>query len=247
MVAMIQLDNVSVSYKLPNERIHSIKEYVIRCLKCKVNFHQFHALRDINLVVNEGEVLGILGHNGAGKSTMLKVIARVLRPTKGRVLLRGRVFPLLELGAGFDMELTGRENVYLNSAILGFSKADTRARFNRIVAFAGLEEFIDTPVRNYSTGMVSRLGFAIATDVQPEILIVDEVLSVGDAEFQQRSNERMQQFCKNGTTILLVTHNLKAMEKMCHRALWLDHGELKHIGLTQDVIAAYTSKQVADT
>jgi ABC-2 type transport system ATP-binding protein len=245
MVAMIQLDNVSVSYKMPNERIHSIKEYVIRRLKCKVNYHQFHALKDIDLLVNEGEVLGLLGHNGAGKSTMLKVIARVLRPTKGRVRLHGRVFPLLELGAGFDMELTGRENVYMNSAILGFSKADTRLRFERIVAFAGLEEFIDTPVRNYSTGMVSRLGFAIATDVQPEILIVDEVLSVGDSEFQQRSSKRMKQFCDNGTTILLVTHNLEAMAKMCHRAVWLDHGELKKIGPTDEVIKAYTHKQVA--
>jgi ABC-2 type transport system ATP-binding protein len=245
MVPMIELDNVSVNYEMPSEHVHSIKEYVIRRLKRKINFHQFHALKNIDLIVNQSEVMGILGPNGAGKSTMLKVIARVLRPTKGRVRLYGRVFPLLELGAGFDIELTGRENIYMNSAILGFNRVSTRARFDRIVAFAGLEEFIDTPVRNYSTGMVSRLGFAIATDVQPEILIVDEVLSVGDAEFQTRSSERINQFCKNGTTILLVTHDMHTIEKMCHRAIWLDHGQIKKTGIAQEVVAAYSNRVAA--
>ncbi len=170
----------------------------------------------------------------------MKVIARVLRPTSGRVRLYGRVFPLLELGAGFDMELTGRENIYLNSAILGFKKADVKYRFDRMVSFAGLEEFIDTPVRNYSTGMISRLGFAIATDIQPEVLIIDEVLSVGDADFQKRSGERIQKFCAGGTTVILVSHDLETIEKMCERAAWMHHGEIKKVGGVSEVIGAYT-------
>jgi ABC-2 type transport system ATP-binding protein/lipopolysaccharide transport system ATP-binding protein len=207
-----------------------------------MSHHQFHALNNVNLEVKPGEVLGIIGHNGAGKSTLLKVIARVLRPTKGRVILRGRISPLLELGAGFDPELTGRENIYLNSAILGFSKKDITARFNRIVEFAELQEFIDTPVRNYSTGMVSRLGFSVATDVQPEVLIVDEVLSVGDSDFQKRCSERITDFRKNGTTILLVSHDLEAVQKMCDRVGWLEQGELKMCGDPLAVIAEYKKK-----
>ena len=169
MEPIIQLEHVSVHYKIPNLKVGSIKEYIVKVLQRKMFYHQFHALNNVTLHVNPGEILGIIGHNGAGKSTLLKVIARVLRPTKGRVILRGHISPLLELGAGFDPELTGRENIFLNSAILGFSKKDIKARFDRIVEFAELQEFIDTPVRNYSTGMVSRLGFSVATDVQPEV------------------------------------------------------------------------------
>ena len=240
MDTVIHLENVSVNYRLAKERVHSFKEYIISKVKGKMQYEYFHALKNVTLAVKEGEILGLIGHNGAGKSTLLKVIARVLRPTSGRVRLRGRVFPLLELGAGFDPELTGRENIYLNSAILGFKKADICARFDRIVAFAGLEEFIDTPVRNYSTGMVSRLGFAIATDIQPEVLIIDEVLSVGDAEFQKRSGERIQTFCSGGSTILLVSHDLETLEKMCHRLAWIHHGEIKKEGMAHSVIEAYT-------
>jgi ABC-2 type transport system ATP-binding protein len=239
MEPMIQLENVSVSYKIPNMRVNSIKEYVINLLQRKMSYHQFHALNNVSLHVNPSEVLGLIGHNGAGKSTLLKVIARVLRPTKGRVILRGRISPLLELGAGFDPELTGRENIFLNSAILGFSKKDIHTRFDRIVAFAGLEEFIDSPVRNYSTGMSSRLGFSVATDVQPEILIVDEALSVGDADFQKRCADRISGFRKQGTTILLVSHDLEAIQSMCDRVGWLHHGELKGLGKPEDVIPLY--------
>ncbi|HIE57379.1 MAG TPA: ABC transporter ATP-binding protein, partial [Anaerolineales bacterium] len=171
-------------------------------------------MKNINLQVYPGEVLGIIGSNGAGKSTLLKVIARVLQPTEGRVRIRGRVSPLLELGAGFDAELTGRENIYLNSAILGFSRRNVDQRFDRIVEFSGLQEFIDAPVRTYSTGMGARLGFAVATDVQPEILIVDEILGVGDTSFQKKSFERIQSFQANGSTILLVTHSLQKVREM---------------------------------
>lgn len=239
MTNMIELDNVTVNYKLASERVHSFKEYVISKLKRKISYEYFHALKNVSLEIKAGEVFGLIGDNGAGKSTLLKVVARVLRPTTGRVRLHGRVFPLLELGAGFDMELTGRENVYLNSAILGFKKSDVTSRFDRMVSFAGLEEFIDTPVRNYSTGMVSRLGFAIATDIQPEVLIIDEVLSVGDADFQKRSGERIQKFCAGGTTVILVSHALDTIAKMCDRAAWLRHGEIKKVGKTNDVIAEY--------
>lgn len=236
---VIHLENVSVRFRLPKERIYSVKEFVIRWLQRRVVYHDFFALTDVNLDVMPGEVFGVIGHNGAGKSTLLKVIARVLRPTKGRVRLRGHISPLLELGAGFDPELTGRENVYLNGAILGYKKADIKKRFDRIVAFAGLEEFIDSPIRNYSTGMTSRLGFSIATDVRPEVLIVDEVLSVGDAEFQKKSKARIEEFRAKGSTILLVTHDMEVVQNMCQRVLWLEHGKVRMSGQANDVLDVY--------
>jgi lipopolysaccharide transport system ATP-binding protein len=236
---MILLDEVAVRYRVPKERIPSFKEYAIRWLKGDVSYQDFWALQDINLRVDRGEVLGIIGPNGAGKSTLLKVVARVLRPTRGRVRINGKVAPLLELGAGFDYELTGRENIYLNGAILGYSKANIGKRFDQIVDFSGLEEFIDAPLRSYSTGMVARLGFAVATDVRPEILIVDEILGVGDAEFQTRSFERIQSFQSEGTTILLVSHSLGKVEEMCSRAIWLDHGKELSAGPTKTVVNQY--------
>jgi ABC-type polysaccharide/polyol phosphate transport system ATPase subunit len=211
---MIVLDDVAVCYRVPKEQIPSFKEFIIRWAKGDVSYQEFWALKNINLKVRRGEVLGIIGPNGAGKSTLLKVVARVLRPTKGRVQINGKVAPLLELGAGFDFELTGRENIYLNSAILGYSSSNIDKRFDRMVEFAGLGEFIDAPLRTYSTGMVARLGFAVATDVRPEILIVDEILGVGDAEFQTKSFERIQSFQAEGTTILLVSHSLGKIEEM---------------------------------
>jgi len=241
MSTMISLENVTVSYQHAVEHVASFKEYIIRKLKNKMKYEYFHALNNVSLDVSEGEVLGLIGRNGAGKSTLLKVIAKVLKPTQGKLRLHGRVFPLLELGAGFDPELTGRENVYLNSAILGFKKADINKRFDRIVEFAGLEEFIDAPVRNYSTGMVSRLGFSIATDVQPEILIIDEVLSVGDSEFQKKSESRIQTFCHSGTTILLVSHDLDSVKKICHRVALLEHGQIKAVGNTDVILDQYKS------
>jgi len=236
---LIQLDNVSVLYRVPRERIHSFKEYAIRWLRRQVAYNEFWALKDVNLEVRRGEVFGIIGPNGAGKSTLLKVVARVLRPTTGRVRVRGRVAPLLELGAGFDMELTGRENVFLNGAVLGYSQRDIAERFDRIVDFAGVREFIDAPLRTYSSGMVVRLGFAVATDVRPEVLIVDEVLGVGDAEFQRKSSARIEAFRDANTTILMVSHSLGAVTQMCKRAAWIEHGVIRSIGPAPDVVADY--------
>jgi ABC-2 type transport system ATP-binding protein/lipopolysaccharide transport system ATP-binding protein len=243
---VISLTQVSVRYRRPTERIASLKEYAIRWLQGRLQHAEFWALRDVSLEVGAGEVFGIVGPNGAGKSTLLKVVARVLRPTEGRVRLRGRVAPLLELGAGFDTELTGRENVYLNAVTLGYAEADVARRFERIVQYAGLTEFIDAPLRTYSTGMVARLGFAIATDVQPEVLIVDEVLSVGDERFRKQSAERIQRFCQNGSTVLLVTHNLDAVVNLCRQAIWLDHGVLKARGPAAEIVEQYRASGVAE-
>ncbi len=235
----IQLENISVRYRVPHERYATLKEHAIRWLQRRVQYDDFLALRDVSLTVQRGEVVGIIGRNGAGKSTLLKVIGRVLRPTRGRVLVRGRVAPLLEFGAGFHPELTGRENVFLNGAIMGFSRAEMQAKFERIVDFAELREFIDAPLRTYSSGMIARLGFAVATDVEPDVLIVDEVLSVGDAAFQQKSAERMQSFRANGATILLVSHNLALVEAMCDRAIWLDQGRIVAEGSASSVVRRY--------
>ncbi len=239
---LIRLEGVGVRYQVTQERIPSIKEYAIRWIKRQVQYNHFWALKDVNLDIHRGEVFGIIGPNGAGKSTMLKLVARVLQPTAGRVRVWGKVAPLLELGAGFDHELTGRENVFLNGALLGFTEADLKKRFDRIVEFAGLKDFIDAPLRTYSTGMVARLGFSIATDVRPEILIVDEILGVGDAEFQTRSYERIQRFMGEGATVLLVTHSLKRVEEICSRAAWLEHGQVLAVGSAKSVVGQYTAR-----
>jgi len=241
-IPIIQLDQVGVRYRVPQERIPSIKEYAIRWMKRQVGYKTFWALHDVDLTLYEGDVLGIIGPNGAGKSTLLKVVSKVLRPTSGRVRVNGRVAPLLELGAGFDTELTGRENIYLNGTILGASKQNVERRIDRIIEFSGLGDFIDAPVRTYSTGMVARLGFSIATDVRPEILIVDEILGVGDAEFQTKSYERIQSFRRDGTTILLVSHDLGSVESMCSRGMWLDHGKIVTTGTAKSVIDQYLQR-----
>jgi lipopolysaccharide transport system ATP-binding protein len=242
---VIQVEDVAVRYRVAKERIPSIKEFTIRWIKGEISYNEFWALQNINLEIERGEVFGIIGPNGAGKSTLLKVVARVLRPTNGRVRVHGRIAPLLELGAGFDHELTGRENIYLNGAILGYSRKNIEARFHRIVEFAGLAEFIDAPLRTYSTGMIARLGFAVATDVRPEILIVDEILGVGDAEFQTKSFERIQNFQGSGTTILLVTHDLSRVQEMCARAVWLDHGKVVAMGTASAVATQYLGHTTA--
>lgn len=236
---VIRVENVSVQYRLPREAIPSFKEYVIRRLKRTLGYVEFWALRNVSLTVNRGEVVGIVGPNGAGKSTLLKVITRVLRPTEGRVWVKGRVAPLLELGTGFDFELTGRENIYLNSAILGFSPRETETRLTRIIEFAGLKEFIDAPLRTYSSGMVARLGFAVATDVEPDILIVDEVLSVGDADFRSKAELRIKSFQQQRSTILLVSHNLENVIQMCQRVVWLEHGQVRLVGDPAYVVHEY--------
>lgn len=239
----IRLEHVGVRYRAPDERIQSIKEYAIRWVQGKVKHRDFWALRDINLSIPRGETLGLIGHNGAGKSTLSKLVARVLKPNTGRIIVRGQVAPLLEFGAGFHPELTGRENVYLNGALLGFSRREMEDKFKRIVDFAELWDFIDAPMRTYSTGMWARLGFAVATDVKPDILIIDEVLSVGDESFQHKSAARMQEFRELGATILFVSHSMPTIEEMCHQAVWLDHGHLMEIGEPKKVIQAYRQHQ----
>ncbi len=239
----VRLENVGVRYRIANERFGSFKEYMIRWLQRKVTHRHFWALQNINLTINRGETFGLIGHNGAGKSTMLKLVARVLRPTTGRVLVLGNVAPLLEFGAGFHPELTGRENVYLNGALLGFSHQEMSEKFNRIVDFAELWDFIDAPMRTYSSGMWARLGFAVATDIQPDILIIDEVLSVGDEAFQRKSSARMQEFRQRGATILFVSHSMSLIEEICHRAAWINHGQLMALGNVSDVVYAYRQSQ----
>ncbi len=236
---IVLLENVSVQYRVPKERIGTFKEYAIRALQRRLQFMKFLALKDVNLTIYRGEVIGIIGNNGAGKSTMLKVISRVLRPTIGRVVLYGKIAPLLELGAGFHPELSGRENVYLNGALLGYNQAEMDEVFESIVDFAELRDFIDAPVRTYSSGMYARLGFAVATARIPEILIVDEILSVGDESFQKKSNDLMQSFQKLGTTVLIVSHNLTKIQEMCQRVAWLSRGELKMVGDPTQVVQAY--------
>jgi ABC-type polysaccharide/polyol phosphate transport system ATPase subunit len=239
---IVHLEDVSVEYRVPQERIGTFKEYVIRLLEGKVKQRRFKALNEVNINVNRGEVFGLIGPNGAGKSTMLKLVARVLRPTHGRVLVMGHVAPLLEVGAGFHPELTGRENVFLNGAMLGFSRQEMQEKFPRIVEFAELGDFIDAPLRTYSSGMSARLGFAVATDTQPDILIVDEILSVGDVAFQQKSFERIQAIKAQGATILLVSHTMSTIETMCQRAAWLHHGKIVSMGTAKEVVDRYLGR-----
>jgi ABC-2 type transport system ATP-binding protein len=237
----IRLENVSVCYRIPHEQIRSFKEYAIRWIQRGIKYQEFWALSNISLIVQKGEVFGLVGRNGAGKSTLLKLVARVLLPTSGRVWVRGRVAPLLELGAGFHMDLTGRENIFLNGALLGYSKRQIEENYDRIVDFAELWEFIDAPLRTYSSGMVARLGFSLATDRQPNVLIIDEILGVGDEAFQLKCAQRIEQFRSIGTTILLVSHNMDTVQKLCNRAALLVHGKLEIAGDVNEIIEHYRS------
>lgn len=243
---VVRLEDVSVSYRVPSERIGTFKEYVIRRLQGQVQHQEFLALDQVNIKIMGGEVFGIIGKNGAGKSTLLKLVSRIMKPTGGRVWVRGQVTPLLEYGAGFHPELTGRENVFLNGALLGFTRRQMEQKFDGIVDFAELWDFIESPLRTYSSGMIARLGFAIATDVEPDILIVDEVLSVGDEAFQQKSSGRMHKFQEQGVTILLVSHNMLVIQQMCDRVAWIDHGRLQIVGTPVKSIHLYRESQTTN-
>lgn len=236
---MVDVQNVSMRYRMLGDRITSFKEYFIKLLKRNLEYEEFAALDDVSFSVRKGEVLGLVGHNGAGKSTILKVISGILKPTSGKVHVYGKVVPMLELGSGFDMEMTGRENIYLNGAILGYSEAFLNAKYQEIVDFSEIGQFIDVPLRNYSSGMIARLAFSVATVVEPEILIVDEVLSVGDANFQEKSKKRMMELMGGGTTVLFVSHSLEQIREMCDHVVWLDHGQVKMFGDTKDVCDGY--------
>jgi ABC-type polysaccharide/polyol phosphate transport system ATPase subunit len=237
--AAIFLSGVSVRYRLPNEKVATLKEYMIRLIQGKVRYNSFMALNGISLVVKKGETFGILGRNGAGKSTLLKVISRVLIPTQGRVWVNGMVSPLLELGAGFHPELTGMENIHLNATLLGHSRKEIKRKIPEILDFAEIGEFIEAPLRTYSSGMVARLGFSVATAWLPDILILDEVLSVGDAAFAQKCTKRMRSFRESGATVLLVSHSVDTVRSLCQRALLLEHGNVLEIGSASEVSEKY--------
>ncbi len=243
MNPVIILNNVSVRYRAPEEAIGTFKEYAIQVLRRNVRFREFKALNNVDLQVNQGEILGIIGRNGAGKSTLLKVIARVLIPTEGRVRIRGVVSPLLELGAGFHPELTGRENIFLNGTLLGHSRRELESRLPEITEFAELGAFIDSPLRTFSSGMIARLGFSVATTWRPEILILDEVLYVGDEAFRHKCQLRMEKYRNEGATTLLVTHDSSTVKSLCSRAVWLDHGQIKAVGSSQEIVALYRESQ----
>ena len=242
MEKMIEVKDVSMRFRMSNDRISSIKEYMVQMLRGKLQYNEFEALKHVSFDVNKGEVVGLIGHNGAGKSTMLKVISGILKPTEGSVVVRGNIAPMLELGSGFDFDMTGRENIFLNGAILGYSEAFIKGKYEEIVAFSEIGQFIDVPLRNYSSGMIARLAFSIATVVVPEILIVDEVLSVGDADFQEKSRRRMMELMSGGTTVLFVSHSLPQIREMCSRVLWIEHGEMQMFGDMQSVCDAYKKK-----
>ncbi len=239
MEKIIEVNNVTMTFRMANDRITSMKEYVVQLLKRNLSYTEFSALKNVSFDVERGEVVGLIGHNGAGKSTMLKVISGILKPTDGYVTVRGNIAPMLELGSGFDYDMTGRENIYLNGAILGYSEEFIISKFDEIVEFSGIGNFIDVPLRNYSSGMIARLAFSIATVVVPDILIVDEVLSVGDADFQEKSYRRMMELMSGGTTVLFVSHSLPQIRKMCSRVVWIEHGELQMFGPAKAVCDAY--------
>ncbi|WP_227871799.1 ABC transporter ATP-binding protein [Paenibacillus bovis] len=227
---------------MTTEKISGLKEFLIKRLKNQISYTEFWALSDVSFRVNRGELFGVLGLNGAGKSTLLKTVAGVLKPTKGSVNISGRMAPLIELGAGFDAELTARENIYLNGAILGYSKKEMNARFAEIVEFSELQDFIDVPVKNYSSGMYARLGFAIATSTRPDILIVDEILSVGDFKFQQKCEAKISQMVQEGTSVLLVSHSIEQIRSLCSRGIILEKGQLIKEGNIEELCDFYYSK-----
>ena len=236
---MIEVENVTMKFRMSDEPLNSLKEVFTTAVKGKLRFNEFLALDHVSFALEKGKTLGLIGKNGAGKSTTLKLISGILKPTEGTIRTYGNIVPMLELGAGFDLELTGKENIYLNGAILGYSKEYLESKYDEIVDFAEIREFIDMPIRNYSSGMMARLAFSIASVVQPEILIVDEILAVGDVAFQEKSFNRMKELMSGGATVLFVSHDLEKIEEMCDKVIWLDHGKVVMFGDTDEVCSAY--------
>ena len=237
---IIEVNDVSMMFNIASEQLGSLKEYFISLMRRKLFFKEFMALEHINLTVYQGEQYGIVGTNGSGKSTLLKIIAGVMEPTKGSVSINGTIAPLIELGAGFDMELTARENIFLNGALLGYSKKFMQERFDEIVDFAEVREFLDMPMKNYSSGMIARVAFSVATAIIPDILVVDEALSVGDFVFQQKCEERIRQLVEDyNTTLLFVSHSIDQVERVCKKAVWIEKGQMRMAGDVEDVCEAY--------
>ena len=241
MSGIINVDDVSMRFIIEREKTDTIKEYFLKMVQRKLKFSEFYALKGVSFSIEKGEAVALIGANGSGKSTMLKIIAGVMQPTRGSVAVRGTIAPLIELGAGFDNDLTARENIYLNGALLGHNRQEMERNYQKIVDFSELHEFIDVPVRSYSSGMVARLGFSIATQVKADILVVDEILSVGDYSFQQKCHRRMEEMLSAGTTLLFVSHDADQVKKLCKRAVWLDHGALMADGPSGEVCDAYLS------
>ncbi len=236
---VIEVDHASMTFRMNSDKILSLKEFIMTALRGRLDYQEFVALDNVSLSVNRGETLGLIGRNGAGKSTLLKVISGILKPTTGKVYCHGNVAPMLELGSGFDFDLTGRENIFLNGAILGYSEEFLKAKYDEIVEFSELGRFIETPIRNYSSGMLARLAFSVATVVTPEVLIVDEILSVGDAQFQEKSKRRMLELMSGGATVLFVSHSLEQIREMCSKVLWLEQGKVKMCGDAEKVCDCY--------
>lgn len=236
---IVSVKNISLKFKMEQNRANSLKEFCVRWLKRDLKSEDFWALTDVSFDVEKGDVIGIIGHNGAGKSTLLKVISGIMKPTKGTIEAHGNIVPMLELGSGFDMELSGRENIYLNGAILGYSEEFLNEKYDEIVTFSELGNFIEAPLRTYSSGMLARLAFSVACIVEPEILIVDEILSVGDADFQEKSRARMMDLMTGGTTVFFVSHSLKQIREMCNKVVWLEHGKIQAIGKTEEICNMY--------
>lgn len=242
----IEVSGITMAFRMDKNRTTNLKEYVVNLLRGKRRVETFRALDEVSFTVDKGEIVGLIGHNGAGKSTLMKIISGVYRPTGGKTKVHGRIVPMLELGAGFDADLTGRENILLNGAILGYSRAFLLPRVEEIIAFSELAEFIDMPLKTYSSGMLARLAFSIATVVEPDVLIVDEILSVGDEHFQKKSRERMLELMHaSGTTVLFASHHLAQLQEMCSRVIWLDHGRVRAIGDAQEICAAYAKEAQA--
>jgi len=242
MSVVIKVEDISMMFNLSSEKIDSIKEYLIKAVRHELHFQEFWALEHVSFELEKGDSLGIIGLNGSGKSTLLKIISGILKPTKGRVFTAGSIAPLIELGAGFDANLSARENIYLNGAILGYDRAYMEQRFDEIVSFAELEDFVDTAIKNYSSGMVARLGFAIATMNIPDILIIDEILAVGDYKFQQKSFHRMQEMIQSGATVVFVSHSIEQVQRICTKALWLERGHVKMLGDARTVCGGYMNE-----
>ena len=236
---MIEVEHVTMKFRMSDEPLNSLKEVFTTAVKGKLRFNEFLALDDVSFVLEKGKTLGLIEKNGAGKSTTLKLISGILKPTSGSIRTYGNIVPMLELGAGFDLELTGKENIYLNGAILGYSKEYLESKYDEIVDFAEIRDFIDMPIRNYSSGMMARLAFSIASVVQPEILIVDEILAVGDVAFQEKSFNRMKELMSGGATVLFVSHDLEKIEEMCDKVIWLNKGKVVMFGDTDEVCTAY--------
>lgn len=239
----ISVEHVSMSFNLINDRVSGLKEFILNSLKGKIHREKFKALSDVTFSVYKGEVVGVIGHNGAGKSTLLKLISGLYPPTTGKVITHGHIVPMLELGAGFDMDLSGRENIFLNGALLGYTEDFLKDNYDNIVEFSGLRDFINIPIRNYSSGMVMRLAFSIASIVSPEILIVDEILAVGDEEFQKKSRARMLELMHSGSSVIFVSHSLEQIKELCSKVLWIEHGNMIMFGNAEDVCNAYCNRE----